>query len=60
MTIEGFADDVTLVSIECRLRCEKCGTRRKMDVLPDWSELTARPASQSVGWMKPPGPNGVY
>src|ERR1700755_2664052 len=53
MAIEGLADEMTLISIERRLRCEKCGTRGKVDVRPDWSEITARPASHAAGWITP-------
>jgi hypothetical protein len=53
MSIDGFADDMPIASIERRLRCQKCGPRGKVDVRPDWSELTAHPPSQSVGWIMP-------
>jgi hypothetical protein len=53
MAIDGFADDVTLVSIEWRPRCEKCGTLGKAEVRPDWTEITSRPASGAIGWITP-------
>jgi hypothetical protein len=53
MSIDSFPDDMPIASIERRLRCQKCGTRGKVDVRPDWSELTAQPPSQSVGWIVP-------
>jgi hypothetical protein len=58
MSIEGLPDETTLISIERRLRCEKCGTLGAAEVRPNWNELTAQPPSQSVGWMKPPSPDG--
>jgi hypothetical protein len=60
MSIEGLPDEMTLVSIERRLRCEQCGSLGQAEVRPDWSELTSRPASTSVGWIKPLRPNGAY
>jgi hypothetical protein len=60
MSIEGLPDEVTLVSIERRLRCKKCGTLGNAEVRPDWSEITSQPKSTAVGWIKPPSPNGAY
>jgi hypothetical protein len=50
MSISGLPDEMTLVSIERRLRCEKCGTLGKADFRPAWGE-NSRPTSGAVGWM---------
>jgi hypothetical protein len=41
-----------LSDIQRRCRCTACGSRRA-DLRPDYSKHQA--ASQSVGWMMPPG-----
>jgi hypothetical protein len=42
MSIESLPDEMTLVSIEQRLRCEECGTPGRAEVRPDWSEITVQ------------------
>jgi hypothetical protein len=54
MSIEGLPDEMTIVSIERRLRCEKCGSLGQAEVRPAWGEITSRPTSGGVGWMTPP------
>ena len=60
MSVKGLPDEMTLVWIQRRLRYERCGSLGQAEVRPDWSEITSRPASTSVGWIKPRSPNGAY
>ena len=53
MSIEGLPDELTLASIERRLRCEQCGSLGQAEVRPDWSEITSQPASKAAGWIMP-------
>jgi hypothetical protein len=48
-----WADDVRLVDIAARLKCDKCGTVGQTEVRPDWTEITNQPPSRSVGWIMP-------
>jgi hypothetical protein len=49
-----WADDVGLIDIGARLKCDKCGTLGQTDVRPDWTEISNQPPSRSVGWIMPP------
>lgn len=53
MSIYGLPDEMTLVSIERRLRCQNCGTLGKAEVRPAWTEITGRTNSGGVGWIAP-------
>jgi len=53
ISIEAFADDVTLASIARALVCERCGAIGIAEVRPDWSELYTHHITETWGLLPP-------
>lgn len=49
-----WPDDVRLIDLGRRFKCDKCGTVGQTDVRPDWTEITTLTPNRSVGWIMPP------
>jgi hypothetical protein len=49
-----WPDDVRLIDLARRFKCDKCGAVGQTDVRPDWTETTNQPASTAVGWIMSP------
>jgi len=39
LSVDGFPDDLPLAEIGKRLRCQRSGTKGRVDVRPDWREI---------------------
>ena len=49
-----WPDDVRLIDLARRLKCDTCGTVGETDVRPDWTEIATLTPNRSVGWIMPP------